>query len=68
MSRLAVSRVLNHKESGVTSICDRHGYFKEELAALELWDHRLDQIFNHGSGDNVVLLPTRALKFAFGPD
>ena len=42
--RLAISRVLNDKESGVTSICDCHGYFKEEFAALELWNHRLDQI------------------------
>ena len=66
--RLTISRVLNHKESGVTSIYDRHGYFKEKLAALQLWGRRLDQILNPLSGDNVVLLPSRALKFAFGSD
>jgi len=41
---LVISRVPNHKEGGVTSIGDRHGYFNEELAALELWDRRLDQV------------------------
>jgi len=41
---------------------------KEKLAAIELWDRRLDQIFNPGSGDNAVLLPTRALTFAVRPD
>ena len=35
--RLTISRVLNHKEGGVTSIYDRHSYFKEKLATLELW-------------------------------
>ena len=66
--RLTISRILNHKEGGVTSIYDRHSYFKEKLAALELWGRRLDKIFNPGSGDNVVPLPPRALKIAFGPD
>ena len=66
--RLTISRILNHKEGGVTSIYDRHSYFKEKLSALELWGRRLDQILNPGSGDNVVPLPTRALKIAFGPD
>jgi len=66
--RLTISRVLNHKEGGVTLIFDRHSYFKEKLATLELWGRRLDQILNSGSGDNVVPLPTRALNIAFGPD
>ena len=66
--RLTISRVLNHKEGGVTLIFDRHSYFEEKLAALELWGRRLDQILNPGSGDSVVPLSTRALKIAFGPD
>ena len=32
--RLTISRILNHKEGGVTSIYDRHSYFKEKHAAL----------------------------------
>ena len=58
--RLTISRILNHKEGGVTSIYDRHSYFKEKLAALELWGRRLDQILTPDGGENVVPLPTRA--------
>ena len=58
--RLTISRILNHKEGGVTSIYDRHSYFKEKLAALELWGLRLDQILTPDGGENVVPLPTRA--------
>ena len=57
--RLTISRVLNHKEGGVTSIYDRHGYFKENLAVLELWGRRLDQVLKPYGGENVVPLPTR---------
>ena len=58
--RLTISRVLNHQEDGITSIYDRHSYFKEKLAALELWGRRLDQILTPDGGENVVPLPTRA--------
>ena len=58
--RTRIFRVLNHKEGVVTSICERHGYFKEKLAALELWGRRLDQILTPDGGENVVPLPTRA--------
>ena len=54
--RLTISRVLNHKEGGVTSIYDRYSYFKEKLAALELWGRRLDQILTPGGSKNVVQL------------
>jgi integrase len=57
---LTISRILNHKEGGVTSIYNRHSYFEKKLAALELWGRHLDQIINLGSGENVVPLPTRA--------
>jgi integrase len=58
--RITISRILNHKEGGVTSIYDRHSYYKEKLAALELWGRRLDQILTPDGGENVVPLPTRA--------
>ena len=58
--RLTISRILNHKEGGVTSIYDRHSYLEEKLAALELWGRRLDQILTPDGGENVVPLPTRA--------
>ena len=57
--RLTISRILNHKEGGVTSIYDRHSYFKEKLAALELWGRRLDQIQTPDGGENVVPLKKR---------
>jgi len=57
--RLTISRILNHKEGGVTSIYDRHGYFKEKLAALDLWARRLDEILKLESIDNVVNLVTQ---------
>ena len=57
--RLTISRILNHKEGGVTSIYDRHSYFKEQLAALELWGRRLDQILTPDGGENVVPLKKR---------
>ena len=40
--RLTISRILSHKEGGVTSTYDQHSYFKEKLAALELWGRQLD--------------------------
>jgi integrase len=42
--RLVVSKILNHVETGVTAVYDRHGYDLEKRAALDLWGKRLDQI------------------------
>ena len=57
--RLTISQILDHKEGGVTSIYDRHSYFKEKLAALELWGRRLNQILTPNGGENVVPLKKR---------
>ncbi len=35
--RLVVSKVLNHVETGVTAVYDRHGYDAEKREALEKW-------------------------------
>jgi len=37
INRLAISKVLNHAESGVTAVYDRHSYDKEKRQALETW-------------------------------
>ena len=42
--RLVVSKILNHVETGVTAVYDRHGYDLEKRAALDVWGQRLDQI------------------------
>lgn len=44
VSRLVVSKILNHVETGVTAVYDRHSYDLEKRAALDFWGKRLDQI------------------------
>jgi integrase len=42
--RLVVSKILNHVETGVTAVYDRHSYDLEKRAALDYWGRRLDAI------------------------
>lgn len=44
ISRLVISKVLNHVEPGVTAVYDRHGYDAEKQAALAWWDAKLTAI------------------------
>ena len=44
ISRMTVSKILNHVERGVTAVYDRHSYDKEKREALEAWGHRLQMI------------------------
>ena len=45
ISRLTVSKILNHSESGsVTAIYDRHSYDQEKRLALDGWSQRLQEI------------------------
>ena len=37
MSRLVVPKILNHVESGITAVYDRHSYDPEKRHALDLW-------------------------------
>jgi integrase len=53
ISRLVVSKILNHAEPGVTAVYDRHSYDAEKRAALEAWGQRLEKI----TGANVLRLP-----------
>jgi integrase len=41
ISRLVVARILNHAESGVTAIYDRHSYDREKREALDAWAERM---------------------------
>ena len=58
ISRLVVSKILNHVERGVTAVYDRHSYDREKRQALEAWDRRLGEIVRGkpNSSDNVVSL------------
>jgi integrase len=44
ITRLVVSKILNHVETGVTAVYDRHSYDREKKAALEAWAARLEEI------------------------
>lgn len=57
ISRLTVSKLLNHVERGVTAVYDRHSYLPEIAAALNAWAAKLEQIV---SGE-----PARAKVLAF---
>ena len=47
-SRLVVSKILNHVESGITAVYDRHSYDAEKREALVRWAGKLDEILGGG--------------------
>jgi integrase len=55
--RLVVSKILNHVETGVTAVYDRHSYDPEKRAALDYWGNRLEEIL-------VGKQPSKVLAFA----
>lgn len=57
MPRLVVAKILNHVETGVTAVYDRHSYDPEKRAALDYWGNRLEQIV-------AAERPARVLAFA----
>jgi integrase len=42
--RFVIARILNHVETGVTAVYDRHSYDREKREALEAWGLRLEEI------------------------
>src|SRR5439155_26507441 len=58
ISRLAVSKVLNHAERGITAVYDRHSYDPEKRQALDAWARRLEAIVTGEKPAKVV--PLRA--------
>ena len=44
VSRLVVSKILNHAERGVTAVYDRHSYDKEKREALQLWGEKVESV------------------------
>jgi hypothetical protein len=45
--RLVVSKILNHVETGVTAVYDRHSYDQEKRAALDFWGKRVEAVIAH---------------------
>ena len=61
INRLVVSKILNHVETSVTAIYDRHGYDAEKRHALEAWAAHLEEILSsEPKADNVVKLAKAA--------
>lgn len=55
ISRLVVSKILNHAEPGITAVYDRHSYDREKRAALDAWGARLEEIIsNRAKCSNVM--------------
>jgi integrase len=56
ISRLVISKVLNHAEQGVTAVYDRHTYDREKRQALDAWSTQLEAIVagQRNSAKNVV--------------
>ena len=44
VSRLVISKILNHVETGITAVYDRHSYDKEKRLAMIAWEERLRRI------------------------
>ena len=59
ISRLVVSKILNHVDGGVTAVYDRHSYDLEKRHALETWGRMLETIVTPDSShSNVISLKT----------
>ncbi len=57
ISRLTVGKILNHAETGVTAVYDRHSYDAEKRHALDAWAAHLEGILSgKAKADNVVPL------------
>jgi integrase len=53
--RLVVSKVLNHAETGITAVYDRHSYDQEKRQALETWARKLQSIITGETGNVVAI-------------
>jgi len=54
ISRLVVSKILNHVEQGVTAVYDRHSYDEEKREALALWGDRLERMIDDNPTANDI--------------
>jgi integrase len=58
--RLVVQKILNHVESGVTLVYDRHSYDPEKRAALDYWGRRVEAIVTRKGRSKVLSFRARA--------
>jgi integrase len=62
ISRLVVSKVLNHVERGITAVYDRHSYDSDKRDAIERWDVRLQQILTPEASESANVVPLRSSR------
>jgi integrase len=60
ISRLTVSKILNHVESSITAVYDRHSYDAEKRQALEAWAVRVEQIVTGWTAGADKIVPLRS--------
>ena len=60
IDRVTVSRILNHKEGGITALYDRHSYDQQKRNALDSWAGRLLEIVSGASAPGNVVALERA--------
>jgi integrase len=53
-----ISRVLNHKEGGVTKIYNRYSYLDEKRHALQVWAQHIESLINPPEGNVVTIMAT----------
>jgi integrase len=54
VQRLTVSKILNHVETGITSVYDRHSYDKQKREALSSWGLLLETILGRKTSSKVI--------------
>ncbi len=54
ISRLVISKILNHVDSSVTAVYDRHSYDKDKRKALNAWARQLESITSGKKAGKVV--------------
>ncbi|MDQ3211682.1 MAG: tyrosine-type recombinase/integrase [Acidobacteriota bacterium] len=65
VDRLTIAKILNHVDSSVTAVYDRHSYDPEKAAALAWWDAKLAALVeNKGPGTVLAFQKARGLSDA----
>jgi integrase len=57
--RLVVSKILNHVETGVAAVYDRHSYDQEKRSALDFWGRRWEAILANKRDAKVLTFEAR---------
>jgi integrase len=56
VNRLVIGKILNHVESGITAVYDRHSYDREKQQAMATWEQKLRNILTGEKAEVVHLM------------